>query len=379
MSVDDLYIRNFRNIAEAKIQLSARLNIVTGVNGSGKTTLLEAIYFLGRGRSFRTHLSSEIIGREKGEAQLFARLSSAGHPFAKLGIAIDTSAEKLKIHLDEKTVHRSSDLASLVPLVFAGPDLGSPLFGSPSDRRRVLDWGVFHVEHWARPSLERYKRLLAQRNALIRRTSPTFSIRSELSAWDSELSRCANDVDQARQRFLAQIEPLFHHFLILLSPSFCAHLPLTSKILFHYSRGWAEGESLSAILEHHLDSDIVRGSTSRGPHRADISLSQDGVAISARCSHGQQKILTAALALAQVALLTENIGDQCVFLVDDLPSELDAAHRNQFLNLLGELDVQTLMTATDLALFANNGINPSCVKQAHVFHVEHGAFTCQKN
>lgn len=379
MSIVELHIQNFRNICGSKIELSDRLNVITGVNGSGKTTLLEAIHFLGRGRSFRTHAPGDIIGKHGNEAYVFATLSWSGNQFARLGIAIDRNAEKLKIQLDGKSIQRSSDLASLVPLVFAGPDVGSPLFGSPSDRRRVLDWGVFHVEHWARASLERFKRLLSQRNALIRRTNPSSSLRSELSAWDLELSRYATDLDQARQRFLARIEPLFQHFLGLLSPSFCAYVPLTSTIRFHYSRGWAEGESLHSILQQQFDSDLARGHTSRGPHRADLSLVQDEVMISSRCSHGQQKILSAALALAQIALLKEITGNQCIFLVDDLASELDVTHRSQFLTLLSELAVQTLMTATELTLFEKDSIRPQGLNEARVFHVKHGEISSHKN
>ena len=63
MSVAELRLQDLRCLQSAELQLDARLNLISGDNGSGKTSLLEAIYLLGRGRSFRTRHTEQLIRR----------------------------------------------------------------------------------------------------------------------------------------------------------------------------------------------------------------------------------------------------------------------------------------------------------------------------
>ena len=138
-------------------------------------------------------------------------------------------------------------------------------------------------------------------------------------------------------------------------------------ILIEYKCGWPEGESYQDVLQRTTEKDRLRGHTYYGPHRAEIMIKVNGQSAQTGISRGQQKTLVALLRLAQAQHFTDESGDYCILLYDDLAAELDSHHREIILSVLSEMKVQLFLTAIE-----ENQIDLSVWKNKQMFHVEQG-------
>ena len=214
------------------------------------------------------------------------------------------------------------------------------------------------------------RKCLANRNALLK--APRLD-RPQLEAWDREFVAASVKVDAQRDAYLDRFLPVFKEVYAQLEGSHVASLEI------RYERGWAEGANLDAELVRTLEVDRRYGSTQLGPQRADILLLLDRTPAVEVLSRGQQKILVSALKIAQGRLLSESLGVECLYLIDDLPSELDPENRARVFSTLLSLGSQLFVTCVELeslalasegSLFA--ALDPSEIAQ---FHVEHGRIT----
>ncbi|NOX76892.1 MAG: DNA replication/repair protein RecF [Gammaproteobacteria bacterium] len=354
MAINRLEIQALRNIERVDIQPGAGINFLIGANGSGKTTVLEALYCLGRGRSFRTTQSNQLITHQSECFTVVGRFTR-GH--IKTVIGIQRSRGRSVIKVDGANAASAAQLASLFPITVIGPGLKGLLDDGPEPRRKFLDWGVFHVEHNFGPAWNRYRRALAQRNAALRSRNRG----SIVSGWDAELVQYGNQLTQARARYLQQLDV----YIKQLAANFSECAALAPRF---YS-GWPEGSDYADYLSDHLLSDLERGFTQFGPHRADLKFYIDGKDAKTVISRGQQKTWVAALTIAQCQQL-HSVDIRPTLLVDDLPAELDPHRRRQLIQTLHNTGCQVFITATEKSLFT-----PEDISLGRVFHVEHGAVT----
>jgi len=358
MSLSLLSILNLRNIESAKIEPSPRLNILVGANGSGKTSILEAIYLLGRGKSFRSAYSRRIVNYNHPSLTVFGKAEIKPGLFNTLGIQINDGRFRAK--LNGKFEQKSSTLASVIPLLFISPDGDKLIKGSPRQRRRFLDWGLFHVEHEFLSVWQRYNRILQQRNAILRQKSAAM-----LLTWDEQLVEAAIKLDQFRVNYVESLARLAQKFM--------RQLLGIETVEFSYQSGWRRGEDFKEALKASIESDIRLGFTQKGPHRADLVMRIDGRAAAEYLSGGQQKLAACSLLLAQASVFNQYKQESCVILVDDLPSELDLQHRQLFMDLLYSIGGQLFVTATDSDL-----LQLSAYKEQKMFHVEHGSVVVER-
>lgn len=353
MPLTRLSITQFRNIAAAELDLSPQFNLIVGANGSGKTSLLEAIYYLGRVKSFRTRHLKHLIQEDRDYFRLVGQLNNPeGGPRT---IGIERRGQTQTVRLGGQPVHQLAQLVKSLPIQLLNPDSHQILEGGPRYRRRFLDWGVFHVEHAFYPAWQRYSKALKQRNAALRQSRNP----RDVAVWNPALIETAMALHELRQRYLSELLPYVQANLAAL-----VDLP---DLDFQYQSGWQKDTPLNAVLETQFDSDIRRGFTQAGPHRADLVPMIGGVQAIERISRGQQKQLVTALLLAQAELMMAKNRQSCVFLIDDLPSELDETHRERVLNRLLALKSQIYVTATD-----EDAIPVTAGGEAKRFHVEHG-------
>ena len=229
MPLNRLEIDDFRCIERASLALDSRYNLFVGENASGKTSLLEAIFFLGRGRSFRTRRLDRLVRQGRDEFRLVGWVGGEG-PATVLGIA--GSREGTEIRVGGGSAPSTASLAEHFPPQIIDPDVHKLLEDGPTRRRRFLDWGVFHVEHSFLDVWQRYHRALRQRNAALRQHASRFSI----EAWDQELLQAGERLDVLRREYLAQLaEPLHAVGAALLG----------LEVTVAYSSGWATGEGAS--------------------------------------------------------------------------------------------------------------------------------------
>ena len=349
MALSRVHVTTLRCLQDAELNLHPALNYILGPNGAGKTSLLEAIFLLGRGRSFRTRQLRRLVSRGSAGFTVYGETAEEGR-VRRLGVA--WAEGHLEKRIDGEPAHGTAELAALFPVHLIDPSSHDLIQGTPSERRRFLDWGVFHVEHAYLPLWRRYRRLLGQRNATLKSGGSA----AELRAWSTPLAEAGHAVHALRERYIA-----------LLAPAFKA---AGSALLEHgldlrYVPGWDASRTLLEALEENQSRDRQAGTTEAGPHRADLAITLDAHAARDEASRGQQKLAAAALILGQARVHAAHASHPATLLVDDPAAELDVAALERLLSQLYETPSQLVITGLTTAQLPVRTGFP-------VFHVERG-------
>ncbi len=360
MSIQLLSISDFRNISQLKLQLSSRVNIIHGMNGSGKTSILEAVHLLSLARSFRTSKFKNYIRQSTDSCTLFSEVNSISAPSA-LPVGLQRQQDgALKIRISGQSVESASVLAELLPVQLLNADTFLLLEGSPAIRRQYIDWGGFHANSSFFVAWKAVKRALKQRNSLLKYGKLDPLVRR---VWDAEFVRYSEALDSYRQDYIDALIPCFEQVL--------SELIEIENLSLSYYRGWDRKRGLDEILEEGLDRDKNLGYTQMGPQRAELRIRIGTIAAAEILSRGQQKPVVSALKLAQGLLFKQTTGRDCIYLVDDLPAELDLNHRQKLCKLLDKLQCQLLLTCVDSGSFEHCWKSDTEVRE---FHIEDGAF-----
>ncbi|MBS0389274.1 MAG: DNA replication/repair protein RecF, partial [Proteobacteria bacterium] len=187
MSLLALEVEGLRCLTKTRLELHPHVNLVTGANGAGKTSLLEAIYLLGRGRSFRTRLTERLIAHEARSLHVFGQTDDPNYP--ALGFGFDRQ-EGLRARVAGRDVKSLAELTVAFPVQVVDPGIHRLVEEGPAYRRRWLDWGVFHVEPGFVGAWTDYARNLKQRNAALK-------LRGDPSPWEPELVRLGSALAEA--------------------------------------------------------------------------------------------------------------------------------------------------------------------------------------
>ncbi|MBV7315586.1 DNA replication/repair protein RecF [Shewanella sp. NIFS-20-20] len=359
MSISRLTIESFRNLSSAQLSPGDGLNLIYGANGSGKTSVLEAIYFLGMGRSFRSHITQRVIQREADQLTLFAQLQQE-HPAqgSKVGFRKHRNGDT-DVKIDGSRVKRLSVLAETLPIQVITPESFSLLFEGPQSRRQFIDWGTFHADANFYPAWVNVRRIMKQRNQLLRDGASY----QQIQYWDNELVRYAEPVTEARKRYVDSLNERLKGIIEEFLPQV--------QLKISFTRGWDSKTDLNQLLEQQYLRDLGMGHTVSGPHKADLRLRVANLPAQDALSRGQLKLLVCALRIAQGRLLRQQTGKNSIYLVDDLPSELDAQHRQLLLKQLTDTGAQIFVTAIEPAAI----VDCLHIAPSRVFHVEQGLVT----
>lgn len=360
-----LKINGLRNITGAQLEGFSRFNLFYGSNGAGKTSVLEAVHLLGLGRSFRMSRHKPLITYDAAELVVFGEIGQGASGGSSTPVGVRRArAGDYEIRLQGQRGTTAAELAALLPLQVINSETFQLVLGAPGLRRQFLDWGVFHVEHGFLEQWRRLQRSLKQRNSLLRHGTITGR---ELAPWDAEFLQAAESVATMRERYFLGWMPIMKAVLGRLWPEGAEDCAVALY------PGWDKAAALSEVLARQYQRDQERGYTSMGPQRADMRITHRGAPVADVLSRGQLKLLSAAMRISQAALLHATSGKQCVFLVDDLPAELDAERRALLCAELDKLGCQVMITSIDKQL-PERGIVPA---ELAMFHVEQGRITHQ--
>ena len=359
MALGRLDIRAVRNLAEISLVDLQSTNIFFGDNGGGKTSVLESIYLLGTARSFRSARIKPVINHHANQCVVYGELLSEQGNTLSLGVSRDRQGG-FEAKIARRRVLSAADLAGRLPLQVMNAPSFDLLTDTPEGRRRYLDWGVFHVEHHYHETWRRFQKCVRQRNNLLRHGKISAV---ELAAWNREFAEAGERLDTMRKAYLEQLLPAFSRLLARLSPGLEA-------MEVRYRRGWDAGSPLVEALSASEKTDREQGFTHIGPQRADLKVIAGGHDAGATLSRGQQKLVVCALKLAQGQVFGGSRDRQCIYLVDDLPSELDEGHCRRVCDVLGELNAQVFLTSVNRGDILRHW--PAQPPPA-MFHVEHGS------
>jgi DNA replication and repair protein RecF len=353
MSLQRLDIYNVRNIREQSIFPSSAINFVYGKNASGKSALIEAIYLLGRAKSFRTPSIKSVISFGQGNLIVSAQVTLGNGSSHHLGIQMD--GKDLEIRINQQTSQKRADLAYSLPLQIIHPKSFELLDAGPQIRREFLDWGIFNHEENFLPVWRKYKKALAQRNVLLK-----IKELNQIYLWNKELVNYGTIVNWYRLQYLEKLKPI----LINTIATFFALDKIDMQLVF----GWDESKQLDRLLLEDIDKDLRYGFTHSGPHRADFHLLFNNILAKDVVSRGQLKLLVTCLKLAQVEMISRGRDTFGCVLIDDFAAELDKVNRAKILNYLCGIKCQAFITATEVDDFGDLGQ----IKSYKMFHVEQG-------
>lgn len=350
MGLRHLSIRQFRCFPAVDIELSPQINVVAGKNASGKTSILEAIFLLSRGRSFRTPQLETALRQGEEEFYLAATIANRA---STVDVSLKRRNGLLQPTIASKSAATLGQLAALFPVQLLDGQTNMIIQGGAKYRRQFLDWGAFHVERLFHETWQKYHRALKQRNVLLKGNRRG----DDLSAWDAELAQYGEQLGRIREQYLHDI---YESILELTKQTLDG-----SAISIRYIRGWAEGSSLADSLLATSKRDRLLGTTSSGPHRADLAIQINGRPAQEIISRGQAKILAASLLLAQATFYQRQLGVSTTLLVDDLEAELDTEHLTVLLQRIREVGSQVILTTIE----PHSMVTGSA---AAMFHVKQG-------
>jgi DNA replication and repair protein RecF len=323
-----LQATDFRCLQAIDLELDPAFTLISGPNASGKTSILEAIYVLGRGRSFRTRLPEHLVRQSSDRFVVFGEVRVANRDF---GMGIEAGKLGARARIDGRSAKALSELALALPVQVIDPEVHKLIEEAPSRRRRFVDWGVFHVEpqfafHW-----QRYQQALRQRNAALRARHP----HSVVAAWDPDLIASGEFVTHSRRDYVDRLQT---------SVESVSTAMLGQPLTIRYRTGWSKDLSLEQALTASWALDRDRGVTQSGPQRADLVVEFDGHRARDRVSRGQQKMVAAALLLAQLTLFSREASVPTL-LLDDPAAELDSISLNRLIDQVRQLSAQLVVTS----------------------------------
>ncbi len=334
MYIKDLALMNFRNYENARITFSDGINILYGDNAQGKTNILEAIYVAGTTKSHRGSKDREMIRFGQEESHIRTDIRKDG-----MNRRIDMHLKKNRtkgIAIDLVPIHRSSELLGTMNMVFFSPEDLTIIKNSPVERRNFMDMELCQLDKIYVSELAGYKKVLDQRNNLLRQISFDKSKLDMLSVWNDQLVKYGIEIIKKRNHFIDLLNEIIPDI----------HKNLTSgkeKLTLVYEKN-VETESFLSMLDEKQESDIKNQTTQTGPHRDDIIFLVNDMDVRRFGSQGQQRTVALSLKLAEIKLVKKIINDNPILLLDDVMSELDRSRQDALLDSIKE--IQTILTCT---------------------------------
>ncbi len=361
MIVRDISFKNFRNYKNEKIEFHEKLNIIYGNNAQGKTNILEGIYLFSLGKSNRASKDTEMIKFEEDFSEIKMNFNSRENDF--FGEIFLDKKKRKQIFINEIPVKRNSDLVGKFNVVFFGPEYLSLIREGPKKRRKNIDIMISQLKVGYVSALSDYKRLIEQKNNLLKEEKIDEIFLSVLNEKIIDLSEY---IIKVRYEYIKKIESFAKKVQLDISEGrenlqmdyFSCGLNIDEKTI----------ENLREILEKKSKDIFEREKRYResifGPHRDDIEFKINGADLKLFASQGQQKTAVLVQKIAEVELFKEEIGEYPILLLDDIMSELDTERQDYVLNKLQNM--QIFITCTDSEKFKN-------MKSGKMIRIEKGS------
>ncbi len=342
MIVKSLELENYRNYDSLKLEMDSKTNILYGNNAQGKTNVLEAIYMCSTTKSHKGNKDSEIIKKDKEEGHIKLILEKKNREY-RIDIHLRNGKSK-GIAINGIPIKKASELFGIFNVIIFSPEDLTIIKDGPSQRRRFIDLELFQLDKIYVYNSINYRKILEQRNQLLKDIYFRPDLKDTLDVWDLQLAEYGSKVIKRREEFIKDINKIIKPI----------HNSITNgkeNINIVYSKSCEENELYEQIIKNR-DKDIKNKSTSVGPHRDDLLFFIDDMNVRIYGSQGQIRTSALSLKIAEIELVKSLINDMPVLLLDDVLSELDSDRQNHLLKSLD--NIQTIITCTGLDEFIEN-------------------------
>ncbi|MDQ3035111.1 MAG: DNA replication/repair protein RecF [Myxococcota bacterium] len=338
---EQVFARQFRNLAPLDLVPGPRFNVLSGDNGQGKSNVLEALCYLGSLRSFRGAPAEELVQRGHDTTTLAAKVSGPPAPHT-LKVRVHRpgapgASRGRELALDDKRPRSIAGWLGVCPVVLFHPGDLELAQGGPDARRALLDGVLEEMEPSYGSALATYGKALRSRNRLLRDESPD---RRAITSFDPILASAGAAIGRARTELVREIAPVTVR-------TARAILGDEIPVEVRYSpRVEPTEDAITQALSRSLEKDLARGFTAEGPHADDVALEVHARGAKHHASQGQQRALVLALKVAELEVLARRIGRVPPLLLDDVSSELDRTRNERFFALLAQIGGQVFLTTT---------------------------------
>lgn len=314
-----IVVQDFRNIALAELRFSPKVNCISGNNGEGKTNLMDAIWYLSMTKS--AFSSSDKFNFRHGTSafSIAGTYTMDNGTESKFAIAVADGGEK-KLRRDDKPYNRISEHIGVLPIVMVSPSDIALVSESGEERRKFLNAVLSQMDRKYLSDVQQYNRLLLQRNKELKNYRPDMEL---LKIFDARMSLYADQVHEARKRFIEELNPVVRRYYELISGG-------KEDISIRYVSDLEKG-SLETLLAGCREKDMIMKFTTAGVQRDDLVFMMGEHPIRKCGSQGQQKSFLVALKFAQYELMKQSYGFPPILLLDDVFDKLDM---NRISNLL---------------------------------------------
>ncbi|MFM9413995.1 DNA replication/repair protein RecF [Peptococcus simiae] len=367
MLIQGLQLAYFRNYRRVDISPAPVLNLLIGPNGQGKTNLIESLYTLSVGHGFRAAKDRDLIYHGAEAARLKAIIQAEGSR-RQLPLELAFNGHAKRWRLNGVSYRQLQDLPDRLLAVLFTPDDLAVVKGSPDERRRFLDRELGLVNPGYDLERRKYRKLLAQRNELLKDIRAGRAETGQLSVWDRNLAQSGARLIADRLDFLRHLVPRARQVHEHMARKAGFNITYQASLGAQVKNEGAEDlerlflEALADQRQH----DIRAGSTSIGPHRDDLVFYASQEDLRTFGSQGQQRTAILALKLAEVDVIRQRCGSQPILLLDDVLSELDPIRQRLLLEAVVDQDLQTFISSTHLDL------SHELFKNSKVFSVQEG-------
>ena len=341
MKVTTLKLKNFRNYENVSVDFSEFVNYVVGRNAQGKTNLVEPIYIISTLKSFRNSKLVDCIKEGEKYAEIEATIESKIEGKKKIRFVINHEGEN-EFYVNENRIAHKRDMYSHFYSVVFSPDELRLVKGSPDVRREFLDIDICQVSKVYSDLLDRYDKVLQNRNKLLKFGKNSTSLHTQLDVWDDQLALIGSQIAKARANFVGKISKNAKEIMEKLS-SGNENLTLEYVGISGETRE-EKTENFLKELKKFREKDIELGYTSVGPHRDDIKFYINSKEVKPYASQGQQRSVVLALKLAEMETI-EAESEEPALILDDVFSELDTTRQRLLIEYLSTK--QVFITSTN--------------------------------
>ena len=331
-------ILNYKNLEQAELSFSRKMNCIIGKNGMGKTNLLDAVYYLSFCKSATNPIDSQNIRHNQDffVIQGFYETDTLEPEEVYCGLK---RKQKKQFKRNKKEYTRLSNHIGFIPLVLVSPADSLLIAGGSEERRRFMDVVISQFDREYLEALIRYNKALMQRNTLLK--SDVEPEEELMVVWEEMMAAAGAVVYQKRKAFIDEFIPVFQSYYAYISQD-------REEVSLAYESHAAQGDLLQLIKESR-QRDRIMGYSLKGVHKDDLIMRLSEFPIKREGSQGQNKTYLIALKLAQFEFL-KRTGSQTtpLVLLDDIFDKLDASRVEQIVKLVaGDNFGQIFITDTN--------------------------------
>ncbi len=322
MYLNKISLLDFKNIKEASLQFSPKLNCITGLNGSGKTNLLDAVYYLSMTKSYFTSTDIHSISYESEKCRVSGEYIREDETVENISIIIGREGEK-SVKRNSKAYSRLAEHIGLIPIVMVSPYDSCLINESGEERRRFINSILSQLDREYLRKIQNYNHLLFQRNKLLKNHVVNDDL---LFAYSVKMSENAAYIHKSRGKFTKMLVPLADKYYKLISGG-------REEIEILYKSD-LDNTTPEEMFEKSVERDKLMKYTTSGIQRDDLLFYMDGHPYKISGSQGQQKSFLISLKLAQFEIMREIYKRTPLLLLDDVFDKLDMERVEALLNLV---------------------------------------------